>query len=397
MSVIRVGFVFEVFDDRWTGGINYYLNLIRTVQQMPDSRIEIVIFTGNKVNLRGLEESTEVIRSSLFDKNSAARNFRKIIQRLIRKDLFLYGFLTLNKIDCLSHIETLWKGCKIPSLPWIADFQYKRLPEFFDREETEKKNSIFSSLLLPGNSILLSSYSAAKDLERYYPNAGVDVYVLQFVSSPPSNWEPRTKSQLQELYQLPDKWFHIPNQLWAHKNHRIVAQALGNLKNRGITPTVVSTGNTVDFRNPSYFSELTRQVEDLGLNKTFRFLGIIPYDDMLSLMYHSIAVINPSLFEGWSTTVEEAKSMGKKILLSDIDVHIEQSPKRSCYFNPHDSVKLAGLIEEAINDLDPENEDNQINLAKKEKSNRQKEFVKNYEDIIIKLTKKTRSLRSNLL
>ena len=32
----------------------------------------------------------------------------------------------------------------------------------------------------------------------------------------------------------------------------------------------------------------------------------------MSLMYHSIAVINPSKFEGRSSTVEQAKSIGKK-------------------------------------------------------------------------------------
>ena len=30
-------------------------------------------------------------------------------------------------------------------------------------------------------------------------------------------------------------------------------------------------------------------------------------------MYHSVSLINPSKFEGWSSSVEQAKSMGKKL------------------------------------------------------------------------------------
>ena len=60
----------------------------------------------------------------------------------------------------------------------------------------------------------------------------------------------------------------------------------------------------------------------------YKILGVVPYNDLLSLMAYSIAVINPSKSEGWSSTVEQAKSYGKMILLSDLDVHLEQNPKR---------------------------------------------------------------------
>jgi len=34
--------------------------------------------------------------------------------------------------------------------------------------------------------------------------------------------------------------------------------------------------------------------------------------------------VQPSLFEGWSTVVEDARALGKPIVLSDIPVHLEQ-------------------------------------------------------------------------
>ena len=58
---------------------------------------------------------------------------------------------------------------------------------------------------------------------------------------------------------------------------------------------------------------------------------MIPKNDVSKLIYKSKAVINPSLFEGWNTSVEEAQNTKKKIILSDIAVHREQAQKFSFF------------------------------------------------------------------
>ena len=57
-------------------------------------------------------------------------------------------------------------------------------------------------------------------------------------------------------------------------------------------------------------------------------------------------VIQPSLFEGWGTVVEDAKVLDKTILLSDIPVHQEQKNEKCILFDPHDPVALANLIQQ---------------------------------------------------
>ena len=57
-------------------------------------------------------------------------------------------------------------------------------------------------------------------------------------------------------------------------------------------------------------------------------------------MAYSIAVLNPSKSEGWSSTVEQAKSYGKMVLLSNLDVHLEQNPRRKFFFKTNDVKKL---------------------------------------------------------
>jgi glycosyltransferase involved in cell wall biosynthesis len=108
--------------------------------------------------------------------------------------------------------------------------------------------------------------------------------------------------------------------------------------------TVVCTGNTHDPRQPLHFTQLMARRDALGLQAAFRVLGVVPYADMQGLMRHACAVINPSRFEGWSTSVEEAKSMNQAVLLSDLPVHREQAPTDATYFAVDDARALADAM-----------------------------------------------------
>jgi hypothetical protein len=57
-------------------------------------------------------------------------------------------------------------------------------------------------------------------------------------------------------------------------------------------------------------------------------------------------LIQPSLFEGWSTVIEEARCMGKPMILSDFPVHLEQNPPKSKYFEKMSSKSLAPIMAE---------------------------------------------------
>src|SRR5690606_17136877 len=137
--------------------------------------------------------------------------------------------------------------------------------------------------------------------------------------------DPAAARAAAERYGLPPTYFFLPNQFWSHKNHATVIEALALLKARGRAVTVAASGNPVDPRDPAHFERLTARAAALGVDDLFRPLGLIPYADIALLMRGSAALINPSLFEGWSTTVEEAKATGTPMILSSLDVHREQA------------------------------------------------------------------------
>ena len=105
---------------------------------------------------------------------------------------------------------------------------------------------------------------------------------------------------------------------------------------------------------------------------------------MLVLMRASLAVINPSKFEGWSTTVEEAKYSGKKIILSNLPVHNEQCPPDSIFVDINDIEAMSDAIRLVLSsyNVDDENERRAAAEAAYEKS--RLEFSLNYIDILRK-------------
>jgi len=121
-----------------------------------------------------------------------------------------------------------------------------------------------------------------------------------------------------------DNYFICSNQFWKHKNHSIVLHALKILKDKGEKVFVVFTGKEHDYRNPHYFNGLTQEAKDLGIEDCISFLGFVDRSYQLALMQKASAVIQPSLFEGWSTVVEDAKALGVSIIASKIKVHEEQ-------------------------------------------------------------------------
>ena len=83
----------------------------------------------------------------------------------------------------------------------------------------------------------------------------------------------------------------------------------------------------------------------------------IPLQEVKTLQAYSCAVIQPSLFEGWNTSVEESKQIGKRILLSDIPVHREQNPENGVFFDPHNAEELAHLMMQTLCNYDREHEE----------------------------------------
>jgi len=382
--MIRVGFLLNFQDQGWIGGINYYHSLIDAVMSTPDRKIEPVIITGTRLDLPFIKDhpEIEIVRTKIFDR---PLSFVRVgIHKLLSYDLILEQLLKKHCIDVLSHSGYVFHDASIPTVGWIPDFQHKHLPDFFSDEEVRSRDIAFERICRLCSCIIFSSSSAKGDAEEYYPKYKSNYEKLHFVSVPMNPKNVPDISILKGKYPISEPYFLIPNQFWAHKNHRAVLEALNILHSQNKRVRVICTGNTHDYRNPEHYNSLIEFATQSGISDDFTVLGIVPYSDLIGLMMHSVSLINPSFFEGWSTTVEEAKSWGLPIILSDIPVHREQNPAGGIYFHPKDAESLANIMWKLWTSDDVCDRELKISSAKRELNLRKLEFGKQYENIILK-------------
>jgi glycosyltransferase involved in cell wall biosynthesis len=199
-------------------------------------------------------------------------------------------------------------------------------------------------MIRSGYPIVFSSFDVLNDFKKFYSYAQNKVFVIPFLSIIGDNYKKINSIDILKKYKLPETYFVCSNQFWTHKNHIIILKALKILKEKNIDVNIVFTGKEYDYRNPRYFSSLQKYIRKNELEKYVLFLGFIDRDEQVKIIDNSLCIIQPSLFEGWSTIVEDAKALNKYIIVSDIPIHREQIAQNCLFFNPADPSELSEKI-----------------------------------------------------
>jgi glycosyltransferase involved in cell wall biosynthesis len=327
----------------WAGGYNYQSNLFAALAKFQPGEFAPILFAGlgdDCADLAPLAETegVEVVRSAAFDERA---NFDAVMA--LRLDRAAMTEFQAHRIDAVFESARGFFGWRLPypAIAWFPDFQHRRLPQLFSAAARWRREVGFRMQIASGRTIMLSSESSHRDFRKFYPRANNKVCVVRFATQPSPASLIVNPAEIIGQYELPEKYFYLPNQFYIHKNHQVVVSALAILAQRGFDTVVCGSGSTEDRRERGYFDEVMGQVRSLGLEKRFRHLGMIPLAHVHALMRVCTGLINPSRSEGWSTTVEEAKSFGVPMILSDLDVHREQTSGMANYFGTDDPATLA--------------------------------------------------------
>ncbi len=328
------------------GGLNYQVNLLSALLEFENHRVEPILFLGDDVAKNVLErfdalEGLKIVQSQVFNCSQKNRRLLKAIVTGCDKDALTV--FKAHEIDVVFEAADFYGWCfNIPTIAWIPDLQHRKLRQYFGFFAYWKREIGFRIQVYAKRHIMLSSKDAAKDFQQFYKLPDERLHVVNFsVPVRPVQFDIDT---LLAKYNLPRHFFYLPNQFWQHKNHECVIKALGIAKREGKDIVVAVSGNHTDSRDPDYFPKLISLISAESVEENFRVLGMIPYEDVQALMLSAAALINPSRFEGWSTTVEEAKSLGVEMLLSDINVHREQAEQYGYFFSPENPAEIAEIM-----------------------------------------------------
>jgi glycosyltransferase involved in cell wall biosynthesis len=345
---MRVGFT-VIGGENWTGGFHYLKNLLTALSRSESqSAVKPVVLSGPNVPAEmaavlGAIHNVEFHTVSfLADRGRGGRLARALIYG---RDPGLNEQFTKHRLDVVFEAADFfgWR-LSVPAIAWMPDFQHRLLPEQFSRVAYWRRELGFRAQIAAGRIIMVSSRDSLNTCLRHYRVAPERLALVRFAVMPDAAPDAKAARAIADRYGLPKRFFYLPNQFWRHKNHLLVIDALGLLKQAGSPIVVAASGRPFDPRHPEHFAMLERRLVEKGLTEHFRLLGMIPHDDLIALMCACDAVLNASLSEGWSTTVEEARALGVPLLLSDLDVHKEQAGAYATYFDRYDAASLARVL-----------------------------------------------------
>jgi glycosyltransferase involved in cell wall biosynthesis len=375
----------------WTAGRVYVCNLLRALELLPEKeRIPFCLVlppTSRTADLNELGAGHLRVRRFAFRTTDSPLNKLRGAKRSLSRSKWpqsLEGVMARTKSDVVfPALASLGREFPVPWVGWIPDFQHKRLPQFFSDEELRDRDQRFQGIADDARQVVVSSEDARRDLLRWFPAASATVSVLSFVSVSSKAWYEEDPGQVAARFGLPKRFLIFPSQFWIHKNHRVLFEAIRILRDMGFTDIcLVSTGHTHDSRHPLYFAILQKVLEKLGLNGHIRILGLLPRQVQVQLIRRAAAVIQPSLFEGWSALVEDARTLGKRIYVSDIPVHREQQPANAIFFHPDRPDALADLLARDWADLKPGPDLIRENEARAQECSRAVAFARVFQRIL---------------
>ena len=346
---MKIALLFN-FNPVWTGGVIYLQNIIRILNFLDEKdKPELLAFYPK--NMKKYIDEVEYINLKPIEWEFPELKSGFVKSIFKQKNLFTNEIVTQYEPDVLFPLQDfpVKSSYSETEVCWYADFQHRYFPEFFTKKKIVERNLRIRYVLKHAEHIVVSSEDVKNDFYKFFQvPKHINISVYHFVSiidELPST----SKEKLLDNYKLPDRYFMVSNQFHRHKNHKVIFESLAKLKAKGLHVHVAITGRFPSEPNSPYLKELHDLINENNLHESISLLGLIPRDDQLMLMKYAQAILQPSLFEGWSTVIEDARSLQVPVIAADLKVNIEQLEEKGHYFSPHDAEKLADLMESMPN------------------------------------------------
>jgi len=240
---------------------------------------------------------------------------------------------------------TLGSDYPVPWVGYAYDFQHKHLSENFNSQECFNRDIHFATIFRDATAAVVNSRAVKNDVFRIFPYTKTKVYSLPFSPNPVPEWFEELPSEVLAKYTLPEKYFLISNQFWIHKDHLTAFKALTTTDSH-----IVCTGAMADYRRPDYLSEIKDFLTKNGLEERVKLLGHIPKRHQIEIMKKSVAVVQPTLFEGGpgGGCVYDAVALGVPAIISDIPVNKEVESGNIYFFSAGNYEDLSEKMRELL-------------------------------------------------
>lgn len=234
-----------------------------------------------------------------------------------------------------------------PTVPLVAvvyDLQHEDYPQFFDETDRFHRRRHFLDACHHADRIICISDFVRSAVIQHggIPSERVRTIYIQLPNrleacSPDNGLAVLSCFSIQK-----DQFILYPANFWPHKNHNLLLTAYGMYlaNNPNSVIKLVCTGA------PNARMENMRvAAEKMGFGDKAIFTGYLTDSELSALMQSCLAVIFPSLYEGFGMPVIEAMAFGKPVLCSNVTSLPEIAGDAALLFDPRKPEQIAAAIE----------------------------------------------------
>ena len=232
----------------------------------------------------------------------------------------------------------LWSQCR--SIVMVHDFIPLRFPKRFS-PLTPYHRYYVPQVLKQSEHLICNSQSTAQDIVKFcnIPANKITPILLAYDAN---HFRPiiEKDSQSRSLY----PYFLYIGRHDPYKNISRVISAFANLK---------SSEYQLWLSGPSdkrYTPALKQQAQELGVADRVKFLDYVPYEDLPRIIGEAIALIFPSLWEGFGLPVLEAMACGTPVITSNLSSLPEVAGDAAILIDPYRVEEITDAMQAIAND-----------------------------------------------
>jgi glycosyltransferase involved in cell wall biosynthesis len=356
---MRIGVIFHG-NPRAGGCFQQSLNAIRLLSK-EESPHEFLYYTPDKQNM--LSATEEGIKTRAFRFGRKQRLVHKI-RKHITLNRLLGGFAFFQPFDSIferDEIDLLYFTGPSPLCLFLERLNYvytfwdlchrdhPEFPEVRESFEFEAREDLARNALSKAVAVIAESPLGKENLEKRY---GLDQNRVHWISISPaerpheqkdSSFDPRKAAGIPSGA----PYVFYPAQFWAHKNHRLIVDALACLRKSG-SEEVYAVFCGSDCGNlPTILEMATRKgVEDL-----VKYVGFVPDEQMSQYYKQSLALVMPSYFGPTNMPPLEAFALNTPVIVSDLPGIRDQVGDAAMLVSPDKPEELGKAIALLSNDV----------------------------------------------